>query len=94
MSDQKDLTTITDLADRLEPRFEREVVRAADRLAAAVDLDQLTLALARQDIDGAMRIVVPDRRVRESMTPVRESIKSNLVRGGTLGADQVNRLRS
>ena len=92
MSRQEDHADLSALADTLEPQMEARFLRAADRLRASVDLDRLTLALAKGDVDAAMRAVVTDQRLREVMEPVETAIKTALVRGGHLGAKQLNRL--
>ena len=61
MSRQTDHEAMTDAADRLEPQMEARFLRAADRMRASVDLDALTLALAR--------------RLRNSRTPTIKSHK-------------------
>ena len=80
------------LADTLEPQLEGRFVRVADRLRAGVDLDRLTLALAKGDEGAALRAVLTDQRLREVMEPVATVITTGLMRGGHLGARQLNRL--
>ena len=92
MSRQTDHDAMAEAADALEPQMEARFLRAADRLRSSVDLDTLTLALAKGDVDAAMRATVTDHRLREVMEPVRTVITTGLVRGGKLGARQLNRL--
>ena len=92
MSRQTDHEAMTDAADRLEPQMEARFLRAADRMRASVDLDALTLALAKGDVDAAVRAVITDQRMREVMDPISTVITTGLVRGGRLGARQLNRL--
>ena len=92
MSRQTDHEEMVEAADRLEPRMEARFVRAAGRLRASVDLDRLTLALATGDVDAAVRAALTDRRLREVMDPISTVITTGLVRGGKLGARQLNRL--
>jgi len=92
MSRQTDHEAMTDAADRLEPQMEARFLRAADRMRASVDLDALTLALAKGDADAAVRAVITDRRLRDVMDPLGTVITTGLVRGGRLGARQLNRL--
>ena len=92
MSRQEDHEEMSALADTLEPQLEGRFVRVADRLRAGVDLDRLTLALAKGDEEAALRAVLTTQRLREVMEPVATVITTGLVRGGHLGARQLNRL--
>ena len=92
MSRQTDHEAMADAADRLEPQMEARFLRAADRMRASVDLDALTLALAKGDADAAVRAVITDQRLREVMDPISTVITTGLVRGGRLGARQLKRL--
>ena len=92
MSAETDHQELNALADQLEPQFEARFLRAAKRLEAGVDVDKLILALAKGDPDAAMRAVLTDKRLREVMSPMKTAIKTTLVRGGHLGAKQLNRL--
>ena len=92
MSRQTDHEAMADAADRLEPQMEARFLRAADRMRASVDLDALTLALAKGDADAAVRAVITDQRMREVMDPISTVITTGLVRGGRLGARQLKRL--
>tara|TARA_R110000765_G_C18935018_1_gene607098 strand:+ start:192 stop:473 length:282 start_codon:yes stop_codon:yes gene_type:complete len=92
MSRQTDHEAMADAADRLEPQMEARFLRAADRMRASVDLDALTLALAKGDADAAVRAVITDQRLREVMDPLSTVITTGLIRGGRLGARQLKRL--
>tara|TARA_R110000787_G_scaffold54_1_gene165 strand:- start:4439 stop:4720 length:282 start_codon:yes stop_codon:yes gene_type:complete len=92
MSRQTDHEAMADAADRLEPQMEARFLRAADRMRASVDLDALTLALAKGDADAAVRAAITDQRLREVMDPISTVITTGLVRGGRLGARQLKRL--
>jgi len=92
MSRQTDHEAMADAADRLEPQMEARFLRAADRMRASVDLDALTLALAKGDADAAVRAVITDQRLREVMDPISTVITTGLIRGGRLGARQLKRL--
>ena len=92
MSRQTDHEAMAEAADRLEPQMEARFLRAADRLRSSVDLDTLTLALAKGDVEAAVRATVTDHRLREVMQPLETVISTGLVRGGKLGARQLNRL--
>lgn len=91
-SSRNDHREMTDLADKLEPQFEARILRASERMASSVDLDKLTLAIAKGNVDAAVRAALTDKRLREVMSPVETMIEDNLVRGGKLGARQLNRL--
>ena len=92
MSRQTDHEAMADAADRLEPQMEARFLRAADRMRASVDLDALTLALAKGDADAAVRAAITDQRLREVMDPLSTVITTGLIRGGRLGARQLKRL--
>jgi len=92
MSRQTDHEAMADAADRLEPQMEARFLRAADRMRASVDLDALTLALAKGDADAAVRAAITDQRLREVMDPISTVITTGLIRGGRLGARQLKRL--
>jgi hypothetical protein len=83
---------MTQLADKLEPQFEARVIRASERLASSIDLDRLTLAIAKGNVEEAVRASLTSKQLQEVMGPVETLIKSNLVRGGNLGARQLNQL--
>ena len=83
---------MTQLADKLEPQFEARVIRASERMASSIDLDRLTLAIAKGNVEEAVRASLTSKQLQEVMGPVETLIKSNLVRGGNLGARQLNQL--
>jgi hypothetical protein len=80
---------MTLLADQLEPQFEARVLRASERMFSSVDLDRLTLAIAKGDVDAAVRATLTDARLKEVMSPIDTTIKDNLTQGGRLGARQL-----
>ena len=92
MSRVEDHKELSELADRFEPQLEAKYERAAKQMHAGVDLDRLTLALAKGDAVGALRATITDKRLREVMAPVKTMIKSTTLRGGKLGAKQINKL--
>ena len=91
MSRSDDLKAIEKMADKIEPTIEARFLRAAAHLENAVDLEKLTLALAKGDEEAALRSVITPTRMREAMAPVNTSITQTLNRGGHFGAKQLNR---
>jgi len=92
MSRADDHAELAALADRFEPQLEAEYERAAKRMHAGVKLDRLTLALAKGDVEAAVRATITDKGLRDAMAPVKTMIKSTALRGGKLGAKQINKL--
>ena len=77
---------VNELADQYEPLLQARFERAAKRMQKAVQLDRLTLALAKGDREAALKAALTDTELRKAMSPVKNLIKTTLVRGGHLGA--------
>ena len=92
MSRVEDHEELSALADQYEPEMQARYERAAKRMHAGVNLDRLTLALAKGDREAALRAAVTDTGLRKAMAPVETLIKTTLVRVGHLGARILNRL--
>ena len=92
MSRADDHEELSALADQYEPQMQARFERAAKRMRAGVNLDRLTLALAKGDHDAALRAALTDTTLRKAMAPVENLMKTTLVRGGHLGARILNRL--
>jgi hypothetical protein len=76
-------------ADRFEPRVARAMERAAARLQARISEDALASAIAAGDVRRAVA-TLPDAAVRDALTPVAAIARDAFVRGGQLGAAEIN----
>jgi len=92
MSRVEDHEELSALADQYEPVMQARYERAARRMHAGVELDRLTLALAKGDHAAAFRAALTETTLREAMAPAENLMKIALARGGHLGARILNRL--
>ena len=91
MSHAEDHRALIDLADIYEPQLQAQFERAVRTLRAGVDLDRLTLAIAEGDQERAVRVVLTQSRLDDSMDPFRATIRKTLIPlGGELGAKIFN----
>lgn len=77
------------IADRTEPRVERALGAAFDRLHERVDMAALERTLERGD--ARMASAVLDRLdVEDALAPVYEILMDAFTRGGKMGAEEMN----
>lgn len=79
-----------DAADRIEPRLARALERALLKLRESVSINELAMMLAMGDVKGALRLLDKER-VKDALSPSGTIVKEAVLKGGRLGADEVNR---
>lgn len=87
---RSDVRAIHAAADRLEPGLARAVERAMEKLRDSVSINALALALSARDVRRAMALL-PEAAVKEALSPAGTIIREAVIRGGRLGAEQVNK---
>jgi len=89
-TDAKNYRDVHQAADVLEPRLERQFLRAVKEIQAGVEIDKLALALARGDEKLVMQLL--DLEIQEELEPVARTMIEAFNRGGRIGAKQINAL--
>jgi len=79
-----------DAADRIEPRLARALERALVKLPESISINELAMKLSAGDVKGAMRLLSKER-VKDSLSHSGTIVKDAVMRGGRLGAGEVNR---
>ncbi len=77
------------VADRTEPRLSRAVRTAVERMRASVSINDLAMALHAKDVKRALALLSP-AVVKDALLPAGTIVKEAVMRGGRLGAEQVN----
>jgi len=91
-------------ADKAEPRLARAVLKALERIRGQVSINDLAIIIARaqqndllarwrevlKDVDRALALL-PLATIRDALSPAGPIVKDALLKGGRLGAEQVNK---
>ena len=87
----KDLDRLHNIADRIEPRLVRALLRAVRRLQNGIPLEALAERIAAKDVAGAMKLI-KDTEMEKALSPSGEIVRETVMRGGRFGAEEVNKL--
>lgn len=76
-------------ADRLEPKLARAVYRGTQKLRDRLSINALAVAIAAKDVKRAMTLLGLES-IEEALAPTADVVRGAVLRGGRIGAAQVN----
>jgi len=77
-------------ADKAESRLARAVLKALERIRGQVSINDLAMALANKDAKRALALL-PLATIRDALSLAAPIVRDAVLKGGRLGADQVNK---
>ena len=86
----QELLEIHALASRVERRIERAFIRSAVRMQERMSIYEMGLAIGNGNVKAAL-LLVPDEFILEALSPVTTILRDAELKGGKIGAREVNR---
>ena len=84
----KDLDRLHNMADRIEPRLVRAILKAVEKWQDAISIEALAERIAAKDVAGAMKLI-RDADIENALEPAGEIIRETVMRGGRFGAQEI-----
>lgn len=86
------MTDIQETADKIEIRMARAYVKSVQRLKRSISVDKLAKAITTGNA-GKIFQLIPKEKVEDTLGPMSIIVWDAVMKGGKIGAEEINTVR-
>ena len=83
---------IHDVADVLEPRIERAYLKTIRTLRSRISINALAMLIAEKNPETGA-VLLSETDVTDTLVPASNIVRDSVLRGGRIGATEVNKVK-